>query len=60
MQKQPISEQARLAMSLIDSLGREGAINAGRANGWDGVLDFLLGPDLERPGPLAHGTRNRA
>ncbi len=59
MQKQPISEQARLAMSLIDSLGREGAINACRSNGWDGVLDFLLGPDLERPGPLAQGTRSR-
>lgn len=45
MQKQPISEQARLAMSLADSLGREGAINVCRANGWDGVLNYLLGPN---------------
>lgn len=42
MQKQPISEQARLAISLADCLGREGAINVCRANGWDGVLGFLL------------------
>ena len=47
MQKQPVSEQARLAMSLVDSLGREGAIHACRANGWDGVLYFLLGLDGE-------------
>jgi len=47
MQKQPISEQARLAMSLVDSLGREGAIHACRANGWQGVLDCLLGTDYD-------------
>jgi hypothetical protein len=49
MQKQPISEQARLAMSLVDSLGREGAIHACRANGWQGVLDCLLGADYDAP-----------
>ena len=60
MQKQPISEQAKLANSLIDGLGREGAIHACRANGWDGVLDYLLGPDSERPGNLAASPRLRA
>jgi len=39
-------EQVRLAMSLVDSLGLEGAIFACRANGWDGVLDFLLGTEV--------------
>jgi hypothetical protein len=38
-------EQARLATALVDSLGLEGAIFACRANGWDGVLEFLLGPE---------------
>lgn len=55
MQKQPISEQARLALSLADCLGREGAINVCRANGWDGVLSFLLGPDRERSCDPADG-----
>ena len=39
-------EQVRLAMALVDSLGLEGAIFACRANGWDGVLDFLLGTEV--------------
>lgn len=47
MRKQPISEQARLAMSLADSLGREGAIHACRANGWDGVLGHLLDSEYD-------------
>jgi hypothetical protein len=59
MQKQPINEQARLAMSLIDSLGREGAIHVCRANGWDGVLDHLLGPDRERSCDPFDGPRYR-
>lgn len=42
-------EQARLALTLIDSLGIDGAIFACRANGWDGVLDLLIG--RPRPGP---------
>jgi hypothetical protein len=42
MRKQPVTEQARLAMSLAESLGRESAIHVCRANGWDGVLDYLL------------------
>lgn len=42
MQKQPDTEQARLAMSLAESLGRDGAIHVCRANGWQGVLDYLL------------------
>jgi hypothetical protein len=39
-------EQAKLAMALVDSLGVEGAISACRANGWDGVLDFLNGAEI--------------
>jgi hypothetical protein len=34
--------QARLAASLIGSLGLEGAIAACRANAWDGVLECVL------------------
>lgn len=36
-------EQARLAKALVDSLGLDGAISACRANGWDGVLKYLIG-----------------
>lgn len=39
-------EQVKLAMALVDSLGLEGAIFACRANGWDGVLDFLMGTEV--------------
>ena len=59
MHNQPVSEQAKLAMSLIDSLGRDGAIHVCRANGWDGVLDYLLGPDRERSCDPADGPRFR-
>lgn len=59
MHKPPISEQAKLANSLIDGLGREGAIHACRANGWDGVLDYLLGADNKRPGNPAASPRLR-
>lgn len=38
------AEQARLAQSLVEALGLDGAISACRANGWDGVLACLLGP----------------
>jgi hypothetical protein len=41
------TEQARLALALIDSLGMDGAIFACRANGWDGVLDLLIGSSRE-------------
>ncbi|MDH5557175.1 MAG: hypothetical protein OEZ03_07475 [Alphaproteobacteria bacterium] len=51
-----MSEQARLAMSLIESLGREGAIHACRANGWDGVLNYLLGPSAGQLGAAAART----
>jgi hypothetical protein len=59
MRKQQISEQANLAMSLIDSLGRDGAIHVCRANGWDGVLAHLLGPDRQRSRDPADGPRFR-
>lgn len=55
MPNQPISEQAKLAKSLIDNLGREGAIHACRANGWDGVLSYLLGPDRDRTAGSSDG-----
>jgi hypothetical protein len=45
------TEQARLALTLIDSLGLDGAIFACRANGWDGVLDLLVGGGREGRGP---------
>jgi hypothetical protein len=37
------TEQARLALALVDSLGLDGAIFACRANSWDGVLKLLVG-----------------
>lgn len=37
------SAQAKLAETLIESLGFDGAIHACQANGWDGVLAVLLG-----------------
>lgn len=33
------SHQEKLAVSLIQSLGIEGAIHACQANSWDGVLE---------------------
>ncbi|MDH3472604.1 MAG: hypothetical protein OEM59_02835 [Rhodospirillales bacterium] len=36
------SYQEELARNLMECLGREGAIHACQANGWDGVLNFLL------------------
>ncbi len=54
------TEQARLALSLVDSLGLDGAIFACQANGWDGVLDILFGSSREvhrliPPTPVHHG-----
>lgn len=59
MPKQVVSEQAKLAKSLMDNLGREGAIHACRANGWDGVLDYLMGPDRQRTGDMGNGSNLR-
>jgi hypothetical protein len=36
------SHQEKLAVSLVQSLGIEGAIHACRANSWDGVLAYVL------------------
>jgi hypothetical protein len=36
------SHQERLALSLVQSLGFDGAIHACRANSWDGVLQYVL------------------
>ncbi len=36
------SGQEKLAVSLVQSLGIEGAIHACRANSWDGVLEYVL------------------
>lgn len=47
------TEQARLALALLDSLGLEGAIFACRANGWDGVLNVLSGGNREDRRPIA-------
>ncbi len=36
------SHQETLALSLVESLGFEGAIHACRANSWDGVLRYVM------------------
>jgi hypothetical protein len=36
------NHQEKLAVSLVDSLGIEGAIHACQANSWDGVLQYVL------------------
>ncbi len=36
------NHQEKLAVSLIQSLGFEGAKHACRANSWDGVLQYVL------------------
>ncbi len=36
------SHQEKLALSLIQSLGFDGAIHACQANSWDGVLRCIL------------------
>ena len=36
------THQEKLAVSLVDSLGVEGAIHACQANSWDGVLEYVL------------------
>ena len=36
------SHQETLAVSLIASLGFDGAIHACRANSWDGVLRYVM------------------
>ncbi len=36
------SHQEKLAVSLVQNLGMEGAIQACRANSWDGVLDYVV------------------
>ena len=36
------SHQEKLAFSLVQSLGIDGAIRACQANSWDGVLAYVL------------------
>ncbi len=36
------SHQEKLAFSLVQSLGIEGAVHACQANSWDGVLEYVL------------------
>ncbi len=36
------SHQEELAVSLIESLGFEGAVHACRANSWDAVLRYVM------------------
>lgn len=42
------SAQTKLAETLVDSLGLDGAIHACHANGWDGVLAAILGRGQHR------------
>lgn len=53
------AEQVRLAKSLVEALGLDGAISACRANGWDGVLACLLGPRPITENFQAPGARHR-
>ncbi len=39
------NHQETLAVSLIESLGFEGAMHACRANSWDGVLRYVMSID---------------
>ncbi len=39
------SHQEKLAVSLIQSLGIDGAIHACQANSWDGVLEYVRSLD---------------
>lgn len=41
------SYQAKLALSLIATLGVDGAIRACQENCWHGVLDYLLPADKD-------------
>lgn len=50
------SPQAKLAETLVESLGIDGAIHACHANGWDGVLAVLLG---RGPGDRTTPPRSR-
>ena len=36
------SHQEKLALSLVQNLGIDGAIHACQANSWDGVLEYVL------------------
>lgn len=54
------AEQTRLANSLVEALGLDGAISACRANGWDGVLACLLGPQQDAGNFRSPGARRRA
>jgi len=53
------AEQTRLANSLVEALGLDGAISACRANGWDGVLACLLGPRPTAGNFRTPGARHR-
>ena len=53
------TEQARLGLALVDSLGLDGAILACRAGGWDGVLAFLDAAGREARWRTAAAARHR-
>ena len=36
------SHQEKLAFSVVQNLGIEGAVHACQANSWDGVLEYVL------------------
>ncbi len=36
------NHQEKLAVSLVQNLGIDGAIHACQANSWDGVLEYVL------------------
>jgi hypothetical protein len=53
-------QQERLAGSLIETLGFEGAVQARQANGWDGVLECVGRPEAEQGNQASHRGRRTA
>ncbi len=46
--------QKKLAISLVSSLGTEGAIHACQANTWDGVLKWVIALGESGEGDTSH------
>jgi hypothetical protein len=44
----------RLAASLVETLGFEGAVQACQANGWDGVLECVRKQEAEQGNRASH------
>ena len=47
IQESDENQQQRLAQQLVDCLGRESAIHVCQVNGWDGILEAIVGEAAE-------------